>query len=112
MIATMPAAMDDESLVPIAEASGWFPKRGSRALGAKAIRKRIRVGEKGVRLEALRDGGEWFTCRAWVERYLEAVTAASLTVVRPAAPPSREAERAKAILSRRWKKHGPKAKAR
>ena len=70
--------MDDLMLVTLNDASEWFPKRNGRTLGTKAIRRRIHQGKRGVRLQAVRDGGEWFTCRQWVEEFMVAVTAASL----------------------------------
>ena len=97
-------------LVPIADAAEWFPLRGGKRLSAKAVRRRIHKGSKGVRLEAVRDGGEWFTCREWVERYLSDVTAASLAK-RPVpfvASLPKTPERVKKRLARRYGIHAAK----
>lgn len=102
--------MSDTTLTTLAEAAEWFPKRGGRKLSTKAIRRRIHTGVRGVRLEARRCGGEWFTCREWVEMFLADVTAAALkpcpVPVRVAAP--KTPDRVKRLLARRWGIHAAK----
>ena len=67
----------DEEFLTLDEAADLFPRRAGRTLSVKAIRRRIHTGEKGVRLEARRCGGRWYTTRRWVEEHLEAVTKAA-----------------------------------
>jgi hypothetical protein len=86
--------MVDTALVPLAQAAEWFPKRRGRKLSVKAIRRRIHTGERGIRLQATRDGGEWFTCRAWVAEFHAAVTAQSLA---PQGCPRTPSQRARGI---------------
>lgn len=98
MVASIEAVMNDVELVGLVEASKWFPKRNGKPLGSSAIRRRIHVGKRGVRLQALRDGGEWFTCREWVEQFMADVTAASLK--RPPVRRIKTSPHAKRILAR------------
>lgn len=104
-----PDNMQDTNLTPLNEASKWFPLRGGKPLGPKALRRRIRNGSRGVRLRAIKDGGEWFTCREWVEDYLSAVTAAALAPVKAVrVAPAKSSERAKRRLARRYGIHAAK----
>ena len=91
--------MEDRMLVRLNEASQWFPQRSGKPLSAKAIRRRIHQGKRGVRLQAVMDGGEWFTCREWVEEFTSAVTSASLK--KPAIPARRKTPpHARRVLAR------------
>ena len=101
--------MDDLVLTPIAVARHWFPKRGNRPIGSKAVIRRIRRGQRGVRLEARFDGGQWLTCRRWVEEFLQARTDAALPVSSPSVS-SRAVAQARATLARRFGR-GAKRKA-
>jgi hypothetical protein len=98
MVGSIKTVMESRMLVRLNEASEWFPKRNGKPLGSSALRRRIHTGKRGVRLQAVRDGGEWFTCREWVEEFMAAVTAASLKK-----PPQRRkgtSPHAKRILAR------------
>lgn len=100
-----PADVARDELVPLTRAADFFPKRGGRNLGVKALRRRIHTGQRGVRLRAVRDGGQWFTSKEWVEEYLEAVTAKYVPQVRSPAATARAVARARAELER---KYGPR----
>lgn len=89
-------------LAPIESAREWFPKRGGKALSSEAILRRIKVGHRGVRLQARRDGNRWFTCRRWVDEFQAAVTAKSLPVVCSPSASSRAVAQARAALARRY----------
>lgn len=97
--------MDASDLVPLSVAAAYFPKRSGRKIHVRSVRRRIHTGVRGVRLEARRDGGEWFTCREWVEKFLADVTAASLKPPRMTYPPCgvvKTSERVKRLLAKRW----------
>lgn len=100
--------MDDVVLITIAEACGLFPKRGGRKLSIKSVRRRILKGERGVRLKAVRDGGQWFTAREWVAEYLSAVTAKCVPCVVSPSAIAREVARSRAILRRRFRVNAAK----
>jgi hypothetical protein len=102
--------MDDLLLTPIGAARHWFPKRDGRSLSGKAVIRRIRKGQGGVRLQATLDGGQWFTTRRWVEEYLSARTAAALPVVPSPSVSERAVAHARAALARRFGR-GAKRKA-
>lgn len=93
-------------LAPIESAREWFPKRDGKAVSGKAILRRIKVGHRGVRLQARRDGGRWFTCRQWVEEFQAAVTAKSIPVVCSPSASSRAVAQARAALNRRYGTRG------
>ena len=94
--------MDDLLLTPIGAARHWFPKRDGRSLSEKAVIRRIRKGQRGVRLEARFDGGRWLTCRRWVEDFLAARTAAAAPVVCTPSVSARAVSSARATLHRRF----------
>lgn len=68
--------MDAADLVTLRTAAAWFPQRAGRATSVDSVRKWIETGVRGIRLQAVRSGGEWFTCREWVEAFLQAREAA------------------------------------
>lgn len=98
--------MNADLLKPIAEASEWFPVFRGRRLSAKAIIRRIRHGQDGIRLKAIRDGGKWFTSPEWVAEFLEAVTAKRVPEVPSPASEKRAVAAARARLARRYGRRG------
>ena len=67
-------SFDANQLITVRQAAEFFPRRAGKPLGDKAIRRRITAGIGGVRLRAVLDGREWFTCRRWVEEFQDEVT--------------------------------------
>jgi len=62
--------MGANDLVSLRTAVDWFPHKGGRKPSVKALTTWIETGSGGVRLQAERSGGEWFTRREWVESFL------------------------------------------
>jgi Protein of unknown function (DUF1580) len=62
--------MNAADLVNLRQAVDWFPHRGGRRPSLDSVTKWVETGLNGVRLKAVRSGGEWFTCREWVEKFL------------------------------------------
>jgi hypothetical protein len=98
--------MNADLLKPISEASEWFPAFRGRRLSTKAIIRRIRHGQNGVKLKAELDGGKWFTCREWVEEFRAAVTARRVPEVPSPAAQKRAVAAARARLERRYGRRG------
>ena len=64
--------MPGNELVSLRTAAEWFPRKGGRTTSAKSLENWIENGVKGLKLQAVRSGGEWFTSREWVEEFLRA----------------------------------------
>ena len=63
--------MTARDLVPLAAAAGWIPHAVEPDPPSPArLARWVETGDRGVRLRAVRVGGKWFTCRAWVEAFL------------------------------------------
>lgn len=62
--------MTADELVPLDEASGFFP----RPIGKKSIYKRIHEGIEGVRLGAVYDGYRYYTSQERVQKFLQEVS--------------------------------------
>ena len=62
--------MNASDLVSLRTAAEWFPRRGASGPSKQTLTKWIETGIQGVRLKAIQSGGEWFTCREWVEEFL------------------------------------------
>lgn len=100
--------VDDLELCSIDKAVEFFPKREDGFLSAKSLMRRIRAGHRGVRLQAVCDGGKWFTCRQWVNEFLLEVTERSMGSVRSPAASERAAAAAMELLARRHGRRGKK----
>lgn len=98
MFCTIVRMVDDLKLCLISEATEFFPHR----LSEKSVMRRIQEGRRGVRLQAVCDGGRWFTCRRWVNEFLQAVTESSTVVVRSPAAADKAATAAMELLERRY----------
>lgn len=97
--------VDDTELCLIEKAAAeFFP----RPLCKRSVMQRIQVGRRGVRLEAVCDGGRWFTCRRWVSEFLHGVTEQSTGAVRSPAATERAVAAAKERLARRRARRGKK----
>lgn len=64
--------MNAVDLVSLKTAADWFPHRGGQRPHADSLAKWVESGRNGVFLKATRSGGQWFTCREWVEEFLNA----------------------------------------
>ena len=64
-----------EQYIPLADAAKYLPGRGGKAMCVKSIVRRIVKGVRGVRLQAVRNGGLWFTTREWCEQFISDCTA-------------------------------------
>lgn len=64
--------MNPVDLVPLRTAADWFPHKGGQRPSDASVVKCIETGRNGVLLKAKRIGGQWFTCREWVEAFLKA----------------------------------------
>lgn len=104
---------DDSTPITLAQAADLFPKRDGRKLHIKTIKRRIVVGCNGVRLNAFKDGGVWFTTPRWIREFQEACTRRAMPGrERPAAQRSRSHEQASEALRRRYGFHGQKEDCR
>lgn len=65
-------------LISLSEAARSFPKRNGRYPHVVSIRRRILHGAHGVKLRAVRDGRDWFTCLEWIQEFMEACTRQAL----------------------------------
>ncbi len=64
----------DESLLTFRQAAGRLPGRpDGRPFRAATLYRWLRLGVHGVRLEAQRIGGRWYTSLAAVQRFLDAL---------------------------------------
>jgi hypothetical protein len=62
--------MNSADLVPLQTAADWFPHKGGQRPSDKSLVRCVEMGRNGVRLRASKIGGQWFTCREWVEAFL------------------------------------------
>lgn len=65
-------------LISLSEAARKFPQRNGRHPHIVSIRRRILHGSRGVKLRAVRDGRDWFTCQEWIQEFMEACTRQSM----------------------------------
>jgi hypothetical protein len=64
--------MNAADLVTLRTAADWFPHRGGQKPSLDSLTKWVETGRSGVFLKATSSGGQWFTCREWVEEFLAA----------------------------------------
>jgi hypothetical protein len=62
--------MNAADLVPVSTAAAWFPHRHRVRPSADSLATRSETGRIGVQLKATKSGGQWFSCREWVEDFL------------------------------------------
>lgn len=74
----------NEAFITLADAAKHLPGRGGKAMCVKSIVRRIVKGVRGVKLQAVRNGGLWFTTQAWCEQFINDCTAKA-TGARPSA---------------------------
>jgi hypothetical protein len=81
------------------------PSRKGKPLNCSTVFRWIVKGVRGIRLEAARLGGQWFTSREALQRFAERLTAQALPTavdeVRTPAEMSRAADQASLRLERR-----------
>lgn len=58
-----------EQVLSLSEASTYFPSRTGKPVTLAGLRYRIKVGCRGVKLEAFLSGGIWFTTREAIDRF-------------------------------------------
>ena len=63
--------MNPADLVPLQTAVDWFPHKGGQRPSDKSLVRCVEMGRDGVVLRASKIGGQWFTCREWVEAFLK-----------------------------------------
>jgi hypothetical protein len=93
----------------LAAAARLFPMRNGQFVSVQTMMRRIKRGCRGVKLEAVVDGHQWFTTKDAIERFQRACTQAALGAAEPEwdADVVRENEIAKDFLkSKRGKRRG------
>lgn len=85
--------LQSEDLIPLRAAARELPSgRPGKSVHAATVFRWIAKGTRGVRLEACRVGGTWYTSREALRRFSAALTARSLSGV----PDRSEAETSRA----------------
>jgi hypothetical protein len=64
--------MNAIDFVSLPAARGWFPHRSGLSPSGDLLSTWVESGRNGVHLKATKSGGQWFTCREWVEDFLAA----------------------------------------
>ena len=72
----------NDDFITLTDAARLLPGRGGKNMCVASIVRRIVNGFRGVKLQAIRNGGMWFTKREWVEQFIANCTAKA-TGVRP-----------------------------
>jgi len=82
----------NEDLVGLAEAAAILPKTSGKKVSTSSLWRWITEGREGVRLEALRIGGRYYTSRESLHRFGAALTAKAVEAVsnRPAISATRQ----------------------
>lgn len=62
------------SLIPLKDAVHFFPPTDGKAVTVRTLKRRIKIGVRGIRLMGRFDGHRWLTSWRWVEEYLAAQT--------------------------------------
>ncbi len=76
------------SYYSVAEAAVHFPKPISPA----AVLRKIRVGNKGVKLRAQFDGYTYVTTQEWIDQFILEVSETKKTLDKPILPPHKAME--------------------
>lgn len=64
----------EQQLITLKEAAGLFPSNPCQA----TMLRRVRRGQRGVKLNAVFDGA-WYTTAEWVDEFISALTATKST---------------------------------
>lgn len=62
------------TFVTLSTAAKMFPSRNGERMHVRSIRRRIINGVHGVKLRAVRNGGQWFTTPQWIAEFLDDCT--------------------------------------
>lgn len=94
------------NLLSLEAARQLFPKRDGKPPHIASIRRRIIHGVNGVRLQAVKHSGRWYTAPEWVEQYLEDYTRRAIvpTPIEIEEDFSERVDRAMESLSRRMRR--------
>jgi hypothetical protein len=71
---------DNTTQQPLKHAAELFPEP---APSYRTLRRWVRHGYRGRRLQAVKYGDRWFTCAAWVQEFRDQCTAAAMPDRRP-----------------------------
>lgn len=90
----------------LSDIAGLFPSRNGRKVHVKTVRRWIVNGTRGVKLQAVRTGGCWFSTQAWLDQFVATCTQQSMGSLPPAlAGRDIDHERSVEVLSARFGIH-------